>query len=113
MLSYRDRPKLRENVLKYQHFRKKEKNFSIPSGDTIQAALFSYFLYYVYGVNWVIAAMITVLVAISRVYFMCHWIGDTIFAVIIEGPMALGLIYLREPVILIVKEIAAKYGISL
>ena len=63
--------------------------------------------------NWFVAAGITVLVAVSRVYFMCHWIGDTVFAVLIEGPMALGLIYLREPVIFIVRGMLAKYGINL
>lgn len=56
-----------------------------------------------------IAFAITLFVAISRVYFMCHWIGDTIVAMFIETPIAIILIYLRNPIVEFAKSILTRF----
>ena len=105
---FRERPLLRDKVKKFKHFRMKEKNFSIPSGDTVQAVLFGVFASECYGMNWGMSLGLMVLVAISRVYFMCHWVGDTLFAFLIEFPVALGLVSLKEPAIRMVQHLFQK-----
>ena len=56
----------------------------MPSGDTAQAALLAYFIKYNYPVLYVAlgAHMFTikliVLVAFGRVFYHCHYFGDTI-----------------------------------
>lgn len=54
---------------------------AMPSGDTTQAAnwcVLTYLFYESYT-----SLMIIPLVALSRVYYRCHWIGDTIIGTII------------------------------
>ena len=62
---------------KPQHFRKKEKNFSFPSGDAIQSALFVFYLHHL-GLPLPFLAVFHVGVCFGRVYYMCHWFMDTI-----------------------------------
>jgi hypothetical protein len=64
---------------KPHHFRKKEKNHAMPSGDAIQSALFVVFLHYL-NVPFVYLIIFHVGVCLGRVYYMCHWIADTVVA---------------------------------
>jgi len=51
----------------------------MPSGDAIQSALFAVFLNYL-GVPAHYALIFHVSVCLGRVYYMCHWITDTVIA---------------------------------
>ena len=51
----------------------------MPSGDAIQSALFVTFLYYL-NVHPIILIIFHVGVCLGRVYYMCHWLADTIVA---------------------------------
>lgn len=51
----------------------------MPSGDAIQSALFVVFLHYL-NVPFVYLAIFHVAVCLGRVYYMCHWIADTVVA---------------------------------
>lgn len=56
----------------------------MPSGDSIQAALFAVFLYHL-GVWPVLVVLFHVGVCLGRVYYMCHWVADTCVASILGG----------------------------
>ena len=60
---------------------KESGTLSMPSGDTAQAANWCVLTYLFYESYF--SLMIIPLVALSRVYFRCHWIGDTIIGTII------------------------------
>lgn len=83
----RPRPDLNEKVKKSKRFRSKEKNCALPSGDTVQSMFFSMVLVMWFGVDPGVMMLFHVLVAVSRIYFMCHWIGDTIAATIMTIPL--------------------------
>ncbi len=51
----------------------------MPSGDAIQSALFVVFLYYL-NVPPVYLIIFHIGVCLGRVYYMCHWIADTVVA---------------------------------
>lgn len=75
----RQRPDLLNNR-KY-NFRSVEKNFSMPSGDSLQAGLWSmilllYFNFY-YGILFV------PLVMFARCYYQCHYLSDTIIGALL------------------------------
>lgn len=74
----------------------KEKNCAMPSGDTVQSMFFSMVMVMWYGVDPGIMLVFHVLVAVSRVYFMCHWLGDTLAASIITYPIGLIFLWLRS-----------------
>jgi len=51
----------------------------MPSGDAIQSAIFVVFLYHLdQSPYWLI--LFHVGVCLGRVYYMCHWLADTIIA---------------------------------
>ena len=54
----------------------------MPSGDAIQSALFVTFLYHL-GLPIPYLCIFHVGVCLGRVYFMCHWILDTVVASIL------------------------------
>jgi membrane-associated phospholipid phosphatase len=56
--------------------RRHEKNCSMPSGDSLQAANFSIILFFYY--NSAIGFFVIPFVMFARVYFYCHFISDTI-----------------------------------
>ena len=49
----------------------------MPSGDAYQGGVFTFFLFAL-GVDIRIAILVQILICLSRVYFMCHWLGDTL-----------------------------------
>jgi len=61
---------------KMQSLRKREKNNSMPSGDSMQVALFASFCFLNFGEwYWFLIVPITMY---GRVHFLCHFISDTI-----------------------------------
>ena len=54
----------------------------MPSGDAIQSALFVVFLGQL-GVPTVYLCIFHVGVCLGRVYYMCHWIMDTVVATVL------------------------------
>lgn len=59
----------------------------MPSGDAIQSALFVVFLHY-WEVPIYFLVIFHVGVCLGRVYYMCHWIADTLVASILGGGIA-------------------------
>ena len=73
----RERPSRITSVKRICNMRDKEKNKSMPSGDTLACAYFIGMYYHVFNTSPVIFLCLP-LVALGRVYVHCHWIGDTI-----------------------------------
>jgi membrane-associated phospholipid phosphatase len=48
----------------------------MPSGDAFQSAVFVTFLCYL-GINPILLAIFHIGVCTGRVYYMCHWVSDT------------------------------------
>jgi hypothetical protein len=67
----------------------------MPSGDSIQAALFVVFLYQI-GANPFFLILFHIGVCIGRVYYMCHWVADTFVASILGSVIANLLLYLSN-----------------
>ena len=67
------------------NLRSKENNCSLPSGDTLFSAALTTLLYTRHHMGF--AFMLIPLVAFARIYYQCHWIGDTVFGA------ALGIFY--------------------
>lgn len=63
----------------------------MPSGDSIQSALFSCFLYYL-GVPAPILLAFHFGVCLGRVYYMCHWVLDTMVSTVLGSCLAYALI---------------------
>ena len=66
----------------------------MPSGDTAQAALLVFFIkynfvemYMMLG-NWQFAAKLITLVAFGRVFYHCHYFGDTIMGALLGWAVA-------------------------
>ena len=51
----------------------------MPSGDAFQSAVYAVFLRYL-GVHPIGVLLFHIAICISRVYYMCHWVADTIVA---------------------------------
>jgi membrane-associated phospholipid phosphatase len=65
-----------------------EKNsHSMPSGDTAQGALWCGLMYLFFQIEFTLVVL--PLVAISRVFYQCHWISDTIIGGIVGLSIAL------------------------
>ena len=72
----RPRPNVRENVKRNFILRHKEKNCSMPSGDAMQSANFAVILIYYF--NCYYGVLLIPFVMISRVYYFCHYVSDTV-----------------------------------
>lgn len=83
-MTKRKRPALLAKTRKSSFFRKKESNNAMPSGDSMQAANFIFFLMKYFYENefgysfYFFACLFVVFVCLSRVYFMCHYFTDTL-----------------------------------
>jgi len=79
-----------KNIKKKTHsLRKKEKNHSMPSGDSMQVALFATFCYLNFGETlWF---FIVPIVMYGRVHFMCHYVADTVVGAFIALFVAFSL----------------------
>ena len=67
----------------------------MPSGDSIQAALFVIFLYQM-GIHPLLLIAFHLGVCIGRVYYMCHWVADTFVASILGSAIGQILLYLNN-----------------
>lgn len=73
----RERPKRHLETSRLNDLRGKENGtYAMPSGDSAAAAVFCYLVAYELGLPAVYILM--PLVMLGRVYYQCHWIGDTI-----------------------------------
>jgi membrane-associated phospholipid phosphatase len=54
----------------------------MPSGDAFQSALYVVFLHFLGLPLWGLVCF-HVLVCVSRVYYMCHWVADTMVSSLI------------------------------
>ena len=74
----RIRPSINQGQKRRPELRTKQgHSFSFPSGDALQAGIFSTFFYMLYGNS--LYLFVYPFVAFARVYYKWHWIGDTIF----------------------------------
>ena len=76
----RPRPNVRENVKRNFILRHKEKNCSMPSGDAMQSANFAVILIYYF--NCYYGILLIPFVMMSRVYYFCHYVSDTVVGAI-------------------------------
>lgn len=73
----RERPRPRSDTTRINDLRVKENGtYSMPSGDTSAAAVFCVLVCVEMGMPLIYILM--PLVMLGRVYYQCHWIGDTI-----------------------------------
>ena len=73
----RPRPILREDTKRLSNLRRFENGtYSLPSGDSGAAAVFCYIIYFCFQAPLIF--LILPLVCLGRVYYHCHWIGDTL-----------------------------------
>ena len=90
----RERPKI-HGIPRMCNLRKNETNKSMPSGDTAQATLFAFYILFALNLTaWPL--FIIPMVATARVFYQCHWIGDTfggIFAGILGAMFGVGFDY--------------------
>ncbi len=77
----RPRPVLDESVKRRFNCRSRETNGSMPSGDAFQSANFSLALVYYCDFYWFLFTI--PLVMFSRVFYYCHYIGDTVIGAIL------------------------------
>jgi len=71
----RPRPEINKEVYREFNLRKHENNNSMPSGDSLQAANFAMILYLYYNIY--LSFILFPFVMFSRIYYFCHYIGDT------------------------------------
>lgn len=67
----------------------------MPSGDAIQSALFVNYLHFL-GVPWPLLLVFHIGVCLGRVYYMCHWILDTVMSTILGTGIAYALNEIRQ-----------------
>ena len=73
----RERPKRRSDTTRISDLRGKETGtYAMPSGDSSAAAVFCALVAIEMGMPQIYVLM--PLVMLGRVYYQCHWIGDTV-----------------------------------
>ena len=73
----RERPITRDDTTRISDLRGKETGtFSMPSGDTSAAAVWCTLVATQF--SWPLIYLLMPLVMLGRVYYQCHWIGDTL-----------------------------------
>lgn len=78
----RERPKRRADSTRISDLRSKETGtFAMPSGDTSAAAVFCALVTIEMGMPYIYILMPFVM--LGRVYYQCHWIGDTIVGLLV------------------------------
>lgn len=78
----RERPKRRSDTTRISDLRVKENGtYSMPSGDSAAAAVFCVLVTHEMGMPFIYILM--PLVMMGRVYYQCHWFGDTVIGFII------------------------------
>jgi membrane-associated phospholipid phosphatase len=72
----RKRPEHKETIKRLTNLRKHEKNFSMPSGDSIQAANFAIILFHYFNTS--LGFYLVPFIMFGRVFYFCHYISDTV-----------------------------------
>jgi len=80
-LTARPRPTEKLNIIRAYNLRQHEKNFSMPSGDSLQSANFA-IIFYLYF-NSFLGFYLIPCVMFARIYFFCHYLLDTIIGSIL------------------------------
>ena len=92
----RPRPNAKENIKRNFILRHKETNCSMPSGDAMQSANFAVILIYYF--NCYYGVLLIPFVMISRVYYFCHYVSDTIVGAIAGWVISYSLVILFKDV---------------
>jgi len=88
----RPRPEINTNVKRIHNLRKKEKNFSMPSGDSMQAANFAIVALFYFNISF-LGFLIIPFVMFARIFYFCHYFFDTLVGALIGGGVSLGLVF--------------------
>lgn len=86
---YIGRPRPEPSKISQRNYdlRKYEKNFSMPSGDSIQAGNWAIIIYFFTGYDF--GFIIVPFVMFSRIYFYCHYLFDTIIGAVLGSLISL------------------------
>ena len=95
----RPRPEINSHVKRLHNLRKKEKNFSMPSGDSMQAANFAIVALFYFNIS-LTGFLIVPFVMFARIFYFCHYFFDTLVGALIGGVVSLGLIVPLKKIIL-------------
>ena len=88
----RPRPDINKNVKRLYNLRKKEKNFSMPSGDSMQAANFAIIALFYFNVSY-LGFIVVPFVMFARIFYFCHYFFDTLIGALIGGFVSFGLVF--------------------
>lgn len=88
----RPRPEINLNVKRLHNLRKKEKNFSMPSGDSMQAANFAIVALFYFNISF-FGFLIIPFVMFARIFYFCHYFLDTLVGALLGGGVSLGLVF--------------------
>ena len=88
----RPRPEINKKVKRKYNLRKKETNFSMPSGDSIQAANFAIIALFYFKISY-FGFFLLPFVMFSRIFYFCHYLFDTIIGAFIGLSVSFCLIF--------------------
>ena len=88
----RPRPEINLNVKRLFNLRKKEKNFSMPSGDSIQAANFAIIAMFYFKVSF-LGFLVIPFVMFARIFYFCHYFFDTLVGALVGGGVSLAIAF--------------------
>ena len=88
----RPRPEINSKVKRLHNLRIKEKNFSMPSGDSMQAANFAIVALFYFHISF-LGFLIIPFVMFARIFYFCHYFFDTLVGALIGGGISLGLVF--------------------
>lgn len=88
----RPRPNVKANIKRNFILRHKETNCSMPSGDAMQSANFAVILIYYF--NCYYGVLLIPFVMISRVYYFCHYVSDTVVGAVAGWVISYSLVLL-------------------
>jgi membrane-associated phospholipid phosphatase len=95
----RIRPSIPEGSMRMINLRSLESNCSFPSGDTAHASVIAFFIYFHFPYlsqalgDYSFIIKFIVMVAIGRVFYHCHFFGDTIFGAFLGFLVVAGFHY--------------------
>ena len=88
----RPRPEINKSVKRIRNIRKKEMNFSMPSGDSMQAANFAVVALFYFKISY-FGFFILPFVMFARIFYFCHYFFDTLVGAFVGGSVSLVLIF--------------------
>ena len=88
----RPRPEINKNVKRIYNIRKKENNFAMPSGDSMQAANFAVITLFYFNLSFC-GFFLLPFVMFARIFYFCHYFFDTLIGALVGGGVSLGLVF--------------------